>query len=380
MDFLYSDEQQMLQDSVNRYAAEQWPAADRVRNLQKGPDWLRERWAEMAELGWLMLPIPEAQGGLGGSPVEVMAVAEALGRHLVTNPYVSSCVLVPALLAEGGEAGDELLAAIGSGGTIAAAALIEPDTGYDVQHVATRAEAVDGGFRLSGEKLHAEDGGDADMFVVSARTGGGDAEADGISLFLVARDAPGLEVKRFRAIDHHRHARLTLNGVTAVKLVSPLGEALPIIDLAVDKAICAHLAEATGSMDAANAATLEYLRTRQQFGVAIGTFQVLQHRMADMTIAAEEARAMTYVATLSLHHPVLERRRAVSAAKARVGQSGLYVGRDAVQLHGGVGVSEELIVSHHLRRQMMLQLAHGSSDAHLGSFVAANRALLAQGG
>lgn len=379
MDFVYSEGQQILRDSVDRWAGQTWPATERLHHLNDGQDWRAARYTEMAELGWLMLPIPEAKGGLDGAPADVMAIAEGLGRHLVTSPYVTTCVLVPALLAEADGTADALLASIGAGEVQAAAALIEPDAGYDTHRIATRAERVGGDWRLTGAKIHVEDGGDADWFVVSARTAGADDDRQGISLFLVPRDQAGLGVERFRAIDHHRHAKLTLDGVIATP-AGPLGEAMSTIELALDRAICAHLAEATGSMEAATQATLEHLRTREQFGGPIGRFQVLQHRLVDMTIACEEARAMTYQATLSLGRPRNERRRAVSAAKARVGQSGLLVGRDAVQLHGGVGFSDELIVSHHLRRQMMLDFAHGSSDFHIGLFVAADRALRAEGG
>ncbi|HOA49222.1 MAG TPA: acyl-CoA dehydrogenase family protein [Novosphingobium sp.] len=377
MDFVYSDEQQMLRDAAIRYGGDTWSVTARTSNLGTNEQWPRQRWAEMAEMGWLMLAVPEARGGLGGSPADVMALAEGLGRNLVASPFVTNAVLVPALLADAGEAGDEVLAAIMAGTAQAAAGLIEPDAGYNAASVATVATLADGAYRLTGAKAHVEDGGDADWFVVSARTGGSAADREGISLFLVARDAPGLTVERFRSVDQHRHARLALTDVPAT-LVAPLDQALPTIEAAVDRAICAHLAEAVGSMEAATDATLEYLRTRQQFGVPIGSFQVLQHRAVDMTVFCEEARSITYWATLSLDHPRLERRRAVSAAKVRVGQAGLHVTRDAVQLHGGIGVCEELLVSHHLRRQMMLEFTHGTSDMHIGLFEAANRALLGQ--
>lgn len=378
MEFVYSDEQRMLRDGALRYGANAWSITERQRNLVADVQWLRSRWAEMAEMGWLMLGIPEVLGGLGGTPADVMALAEGLGRHLVASPFVSSCILVPALLREAGPAADALLSSIACGKAFAGAGLIEPDGGYDVARVATRAEKVGTGYRLSGTKSHVEDGADADWFVVSARTSGEETDREGLSLFLIPKDAQGLKVERFRSIDQHRHARLALEGVTSATLVSPLGSALPVIEDAVDHAICAHLAEAVGSMEAAIDATVEYLRTRQQFGVAIGSFQALQHRAVDMTLAAEEARSMTYWATLSLGRPALERRLAVSAAKARVGQSGLLACRDAVQLHGGIGTSQELMVSHHLRRQMMLEIAHGTGDMHVGLFAAANRVLLAR--
>ena len=369
MDLSYSEEQVMLRDSVDRYGADTWPAASRQAMLHGDPADARRRWRDMAELGWLMLPIAEGRGGLGGGGAEVMAVMEGIGRHLMVTPYASACVLVSALLAEPGDPADELLAAIGAGEMIAAAALLEADGGYALDHVATTATAGRAGWVLNGAKIQVEDGADADRFIVSARTAGNPGDAGGIGLFLIDRDAAGLTVDRFRSIDGHRHARLRFDDVSAVALDDG-DTALARIEAAVDRAIAAQAAEATGSMEAAAGATLDYLKTRQQFGVAIGTFQALQHRMVDMTLACEEARAMACHATLHLEAAPGVRRRAAAAAKVRVGESGLFVGQQAVQLHGGVGFSDELIVSHHLRRQMMLAIAHGSIDHHRARFAA----------
>ena len=367
MNFLYSDEQAMLRDSVERFGRDEWPSARRLAILAEGPDAARRRWRQMAELGWLLLPIAEASGGLGGGPVEVMAVMESFGRHLIAAPYVACCVLVPALVGVDEQAA-EMVGAIGAGDAIAAAALGEDGSG-DLAYVETRAERSGQEWRLTGVKPHVADGADADWFVASARVSGPAEAADGIGLFLVRRDAPGVRVDGFRAIDGHRHARLSLDSVVAEPVGEP-GEAFATIEAAVDRAICAELAEATGSMEAAASATLDYLKTRRQFGVPIGSFQALQHRMVDMEVACEEARAMTYHATLHSDRGPGERGRAVSAGKVRVGQSGIYVGQQAVQLHGGVGFSEELVVSHHLRRQMMLESSHGGADHHRRRYAA----------
>jgi len=368
MHFVYNDEQVMLRDSVDRYGQDVWHGADRKVIVAEGA---ARRWCDMADLGWLALALPETHGGLGGGPVDVMAVMEGLGRHLMVSPFVATCVLAPALLANGGDAAGEVMAQIGRGEALVGAGLIEAGGGHDLHRVASRAERSAGTWRLTGAKLHVEDGADADWFIVSARTAGAEDDEGGIGLFLLPAGADGLTVERFRSIDQHRHARLKLDGVTAAIPLASVDNALPTITAGVDRAICAYLAEATGSMEAAADATLEYLRTRQQFGVAIGSFQALQHRMVDMAIACEEARAMTYQATLSLHHAAQARRRAVSGAKARVSQSGIFVGQQAVQLHGGVGFSDELIISHHLRRQMMLDLAHGPADHHVALFAQA---------
>lgn len=369
MRFTYSDEQAMLLDSVDRFGAEQFPPADRHHLVQQGRSAETAKWAMMAELGWLLLPIPEECGGLGGGVVELMALGEGFGRHLVPGAYVASSVLASALLAHGGEAMHGLIGQLGAGEALAAAALLEDDGGYDLHHVAATAQGAGGDWTLTGAKCHVEDGGDADWFIVPARTSGGVADRDGISLFLVPADAPGLKVERFRAIDGHRHARLALEGTTA-QAFGPLGEALPLIEAAVARANCALLAEAVGSMEAVSAITLEYLRTREQFGRPIGTFQVLQHRMVDMRIACEEARAMLCHVAMAIPKGEAAFQRAVSAAKVRIGECGVYVGQQAVQLHGGVGFSDELIVSHHLKRQMMLAIAHGSVDHYRTRFAA----------
>lgn len=371
MNFEYSDEQKMLADMVRRMGKDLWPSSDRLALVETIETLVPETWAQMAELGWLMLPIAEEDGGLGGNAVDVMAVMESIGRHLIAVPYAANAVLAPSLIAGGGDLASTVLSKLADGSARAAAALLEEGGGYDVTQVATTATRnADGeAWVLDGNKLHVEDGADADWFVVTARTGDSAAGgSDGLSLFLVPATAEGLTIARFRAIDQHRHAKLRLEGVHDAVLIGEEGNAPSRVERAVDRAICAQLAEAVGSMEAVHEATLDYLRTRKQFGKTIGSFQALQHRAVDMAVALEEARSMLYRATLSLDLPTAERSRAVSAAKARIGQCGLYVAQQAVQLHGGVGFSDELIISHHLKRQMMLETAFGSSAHHLAQF------------
>jgi len=287
------------------------------------------------------------------------------------EPYVTSCILAPALLAQGsGEAVNRVLGAIATGDAQVSPALAEPDSGFNLNRVTTRAIRTDGAFRISGIKSYAENGADAEWFIVPARTAGAPDERDGISLFLVPHTAPGLKRNDFRGIDHHGHASLQLDAVAVGTdaLLGPLDGGLPLLEAAVDRAIAAHLAEAVGSMDALRAMTLDYLKSRRQFGATIGSFQVLQHRMVDIAIACEEARAITCHATSTLAADPVVRRGAVSAAKVRVAQTGLFVGRESVQLHGGVGTSDELMVSHHLKRLMMIDLAYGNADHHRALF------------
>ncbi|HEX8420491.1 MAG TPA: acyl-CoA dehydrogenase [Sphingomonas sp.] len=364
MDFEPSEEQVMIADSVDQFGARHCPPGGRLHQLAAGAEASAARWREMAELGWLALG---QAGGTAENDTFLMSLMQGFGRHLMIEPYVTRCILVPALLeASSAPALAELRAGIADGRVQAALALGEPAAGFDLSHVETIAAAGIGGYRLIGVKSHVEDGADAEWFVVPACVQG----TQDIALFLVHRDAAGLTIDRFRSIDGHRHARLRLDGVAIGEdaCIAPPGEGLSVLEAAVDRAIVAHLAEALGSMDAASAAALDYLKTRRQFGVAIGSFQVLQHRMVDIDTRCEEARSMVYYATARLRAPAPVRRAAISAAKARVAQCGLFVARQCIQLHGGVGVSAELIVSHHLKRQMMLDLAYGNAAWHRTRF------------
>jgi alkylation response protein AidB-like acyl-CoA dehydrogenase len=371
MNFEWTDEQVMLRESTGRFAAEHYLSGDRRSLVAHGAAGSRMRWKMMAEFGWLALALPDARGGLGGTSADVMAFMEVFGRHLMLEPYVTSCIFAPPLLEQGsnGTVGP-VLEAISTGDAQVSPALAEPGSGFNLNRVTTNAARVDGVFRISGTKSYAENGADADWFIVSARTAGAVDERAGISLFLVPHDAPGLKRSGFRSIDHHRHASLQFDAVAVGTdaLLGPLDGGLPLLEAAVDRAIAAHLAEAVGSMEMLRDTTLAYLKSRRQFGVTIGSFQALQHRMVDIAIACEEARSMTYHATLQLTADPVGRRRAVSAAKVRIGQNGLFVGRESVQLHGGVGTSDELLVSHHLKRLMMIDLAYGNADYHRGLF------------
>jgi len=369
MDFELTDEQVMISDSVDRFGARHYPPSGRLKLLAAGPEATAARWSEMAELGWLAL------GQEDGSAVNdghVMSLLQGFGRHLMIEPYVTRCILMPALLGSAHTSlATALLAGIAQGQVLAALALGEPHAGFDLNRVDTTAERSAGdGFVLTGEKTQVDDGADAAWFVVPARTSGSPDDRHGLSLFLVHRDSPNLDIARFRSIDGHRHARLRLDhvAVTSEALIGAVDAGLPLLEAAVDRAIVAHLAEALGSMDAVSAVTLAYIKTRHQFGQAIGSFQVLQHRMVDIDTACEEARSMVYHATAQLRADARTRRQAVAAAKARVGQCGLFVARQCIQLHGGLGVSAELIVSHHLKRQMMIDLAYGNAAYHLAQF------------
>jgi alkylation response protein AidB-like acyl-CoA dehydrogenase len=377
MNFDLSEEQQLLKDSAWRYGADHGEFTAWRARVERGDAYDAASWKHMADLGWLMLNIPEDDGGLGSGPVETMVVAEAVGRYLMLEPFVSTGVIAPALLTAASETlRAELMAGLAEGKVVIALADAEPNGRFDLNRIATRAEAVEGGFRLKGEKSHALDGGAADWFIIPARTAGADDSEDGVSLFLVPAETSGLTVMRSRAMDNRHNASLKLDGVVApaANLVGGLGEGFSLLRDAVDRGVVARLAEAVGAMDAVREMTMEYLKTRKQFGQTLGAFQALQHRAVDMAIACEEARSMMYLATIALSGPAAERRRVIAAAKARVGQTSLYVGRQSVQLHGGVGFTEELAVAHYLKRLIMIDMAFGNADHHRSELASSLRA------
>lgn len=370
MDFTLSEEQTLLRDSARRFGQDHYPfAAWRARAAAGVND--RARWTTMAELGWPAIAAPESDGGLGGSAVDVMVLMEAIGRFLMLEPFVSTAVLAPHLLQAARPARRRaLMAGLIDGALVVSVADAEPGSGYDLGRLDTRARRDGDEFILTGEKSHALDGGCADWFIVPARTqGAGEADA-GVSLFLVPASAEGLQVQPIRAMDYRLNARLGLNGVrvSVDDIIGEAGAGLPLLSRAVDHGVAARLAEALGAMDAVCQMTLEHLRTRHQFGQPLSGFQVLQHRAVDMAIACEEARSMTYLATLSLDLPDADRERIVSAAKARVSQTSLFVARQAVQLHGGMGFSDELAVGHYLKRLIMIDMAFGNAAHHRARF------------
>ena len=373
MDFSLTPEQGMLQDSLRKFLANEYGFESRRARAGSAEGFSRETWAQLAELGLLGIAIPEDDGGLGGDAFDSMLVMEQLGRALVVEPYLSTVVLGGATIAAAGNAEQKSawLPAIAGGEKLFAFAHGEPRSRYALAHVECTAKADGAGWKLDGQKAVVRDAPSADMLLVSARTAGGATDEKGISLFLVDAKAKGVAIRGYATQDGGRAGEVTLTGVQVAKdaLIGNVGEAYPVIERAVDRGIAALCAEALGVIDALNEATLEYLKTRQQFGQPIGRFQALQHRMVDMTIRAVEARSMAIVAAAGANEAdATERRRKVSAAKAHVGQCARYVGQQAVQLHGGIGVTDELIVSHWFKRLAMINATFGDAEHHLGRF------------
>ncbi len=372
MDFSLSEEQKLLADSVDRFVRARYDFGDWRKLARSAEGFSRDNWRQMAELGWLGAAIAEEFGGLGGGPVETMVIAQGLGRGLVLEPYFPAAVLGGTLVGLAGSEAQKraILPRLAAGETMLAFAYAEPQSRFDLADVATTARAVDGGYVLDGRKSVVLGAAGADTVIVAARTGGERRARQGISLFLVARDAPGLTRRDYRLADSRRAADLALENVRvdADALLGARDAALEVIERAADHAIAALAAEAVGAMQFLHETTLAYLKNRKQFGRPIADFQVLQHRMVDMMIAIEQAKSLSMVATLKLAAPAAERAKAASAAKVQIGRSGRFVGQQAVQLHGGMGMTDELHVGHHMKRLMMIDTLFGNADHHLARF------------
>jgi pimeloyl-CoA dehydrogenase small subunit len=363
MDFDLSEEQRMLQDSVQRLLSEQCTFEQRQALLRDGGDAGAALWRQFAELGLLALPFPESDGGLGGGPVDTLIVMQAIGRSLAPVPYLATAVLCGGLLqaAATDEQRARLVPAIAAGDLTLAFAHSETQARFDLADVRTTARPADGGWVLEGEKRFVLAGDAAGQLIVSARVG------EEIGLFLVDAKEAGVRRRGYRIHDHSRCADIRFENVRlAADARLGGGDALPAIEQVADQAIAALCAEAVGAMEYAQELTVEYLKVRKQFGVAIGSFQALQHRAVDMLVATEQARSMALYATMMCGEAdARERQRAISAAKVQVNQSGRFVGQEAVQLHGGIGMTEECQVGHYLRRLTMIEMLFGDTAHHL---------------
>lgn len=372
MDFNFTEEQRQFRDSLDRYLREAYDF-DARRDIIRSPEgWSRRQWQQLAELGALGIALPEDHGGFGGGRFDSLLVMESLGRAMVVEPYIATVVLGAGIVADAGSEAQKaaLLPAVASGERLLAFAHAEPHRRYALHAVATSAARDGDSWVLSGRKANVLHGDIADHLIISARTDGEVDAPQGISLFVVDAAAAGLQRRGYATQDGQRAADIRFDGVRvgADALIGAEHAALPLIEKAVDAANVALCAEAVGNMGALIEQTVGYLKTRKQFGVPIGSFQALQHRAVDMYLHAEQARSMSYLAAAKLDAGVAERRRAVSAAKVLVSQSARFVGQQAVQLHGGIGVTDELAVSHYFKRLTMITLLFGDADHHLARF------------
>lgn len=373
MDFSLSDEQKLLQESLERFIQNDYQFESRQKIIASPEGISREHWNTFAQLGWLGMLFNEADGGFGGSAVDLMIIMEQVGKGLIVEPFVSSLVLAGGLIRRAGTERQKQawLAPLMAAEKIATFAFVEPDSRFDLTHVQTRAEQANGGYRLNGRKAVVLNAQNADLLVVSARTSGETRDSGGISLFLVEADAEGVTRQDYPTIDGGRASEVSFEKVQ-VGSDAVLGEpdaCHAVIERVVDEAILAVGAEAVGAMEVLYKATVDYSKQRKQFGVPIGSFQVLQHRMVDMFIAHEQAKSLMYMAAIRLDEDDdTEAKKAASAFKVQVGKSGKAVGQGAVQIHGGMGMTEELNVGHYFKRLTVIDTLFGNTSYHLNRF------------
>jgi hypothetical protein len=373
MNFDYTDEQNMLRDSIAKWAAGQYDFDKRREALTSDDGW-KKNWATFAELGLLAAPLPEEAGGLGGGAIDVAVVMEEFGKALVVEPYVPTVVIGAGALVAAGSAAqkDEHLGAIAGGERIIAFAQTEPKSRWALNDVSTIARKDGAGYVLNGQKAVVLGAPQADYLLVTARTAGAQRDAKGVSLFLVPKNAKGVSTRDYPTMDDTRASEVYLENVSvgAAHLIGAADGALPLVERLVDEANAAYNHEAVGCMRMMTGSTQDYAKTRKQFGRAIADFQVLQHRMVDMFMATEESVSMALLATLKLDGSDAERAKAVSAAKVSIGRAGRFVGQAAVQIHGGMGVTDEMRVGHYFKRVTMLDATFGNVDYHLKRFTA----------
>jgi alkylation response protein AidB-like acyl-CoA dehydrogenase len=377
MNFSHPEERQQFKDMASRFIAEKYPLEERNRAAASEAGFSPEKWSEFAELGFIGALFSEADGGFGGSSFDLMVLFEEIGRGLVNEPFLASAVLGGGLIAELGTAAQkEVIEGVIAGTSLLAFAHGEPTSRYDAQQVETRAEPTSGGFRLNGTKSVVLNGDSAGHLVVSARTSGGPWDEAGISLFLVPKGAPGLSVRGYPSIDGLHAAEIVLSDVvvSSGQLLGPEGGTWPAIEKTLARACLALSAEAVGLMEKCRDITIDYLKTRKQFGVEIGKFQALQHRMATVLVEIEQARSAVINAAGRFDGSRLDRELAAASAKAMIGRIGRLVAEEAIQMHGGIAMTWEYAVGHFAKRLIMIDHQFGDVDHHLARYIMLSRA------
>ncbi len=377
MDFNFTEEQDMVRDGLIRLVRESYDIETRRGVVASESGWRPEIWAQLAELGILGMPFSEEDGGFGGGAVDSLVVMEEFGKGLVVEPFVPTVVCAGGFFKHAGTAAqkEEHIGGIVSGERIYAFAYAEPRGRYDLADLETTAKKQGDGYVLSGHKAVVIGAPWATHLVVTARTSGERRDRDGISVFVIDKSADGVVTRDYPTVDGRRASEVYFENasVPADALIGEEGNALPLIERVTDEAIAAQCAEACGAMKVAHEMTVEYSRQRKQFGVPIGKFQVLQHRMVDMFTEYEQSVSMTYLATLKLDEDERERKLAVSAAKVRVGQAAHHIGQEAIQIHGGMGMTDELAIGHYFKRLTIFDSEFGNVDHHMKRHVALSR-------
>jgi pimeloyl-CoA dehydrogenase small subunit len=369
MDFSFTEEQTLLRNSVQKFVQNGYDFDKRRAIAKSETGWKRENWKQFAELGLLGAPFAEDFGGLGGGPVETMIIMEEFGRGMVIEPYLGTVVLAGGFLSHGASKAqkEHFIPEIIEGKRVFAFAFAEPQGRYNLADLAVTAKKSGAGYTLNGHKAVVIGAPWADSLIVTARTGGGQRDEKGVSVFVVDKKAKGVSCRDYPTVDGLRASEVTFENVAlgADALIGHEGDGLPLVERVVDEGIAALSAEAIGAMKVLNDATVEYCKTRKQFGVPIGKFQVLQHRMVDMFMNYEQSVSITYMVTLKLNESDKERKKAASAAKVQIGKAGRFIGQNAVQLHGGMGMTDELNVGHYFKRLTMIDTMFGNVDHHL---------------
>lgn len=375
MDFSFTEEQQLLRNSIARFIQDQYSIDTRRDIVASETGWRRDYWEQFAELGLLAVAFPEADGGFRSSPIDTLVVMEELGKGLVVEPYLPTAILGGAFLRHGAPEAmrADLIPSIIEGQILLACAYAEPQGRYNLANLTTSAQKDGNSYVINGHKAVVIGAPMANKLIVTARTGGGQRDRDGITVLLVDGNASGLSRRDYTTIDGFRASDVTFDNVR-VDADTVIGEpdgGLPMIEQVVDEGIAAVCGEALGVMKTVNDMTVEYAKSRQQFGIPIGKFQVLQHRMVDMFIAYEQSVSMTYMVHLKLEETPAERAQAAAAAKVQIGKAGRYIGQEAVQIHGGMGMTDELALGFYFKRLTLIDTQFGNVDHHLRRYAQA---------
>ena len=378
MNFEFSEEQTMIKDSVSRFVREQYDFDTRRGIIESDDGISREFWTMFAELGWLSVPFAEEYGGFGGNVVDIAVVMEEMGKGIMVEPYASTVVVFGGLLSASTNAAlkEQVIPSIIEGDCLGSFAYMEPQSRYEMSDVSTTAIATGDGYTLNGVKTVVANGGTANKFVVTARTSGEQFDHSGVSLFLVDATAPGVDVKAYKMMDGQGAATLTLTDVAVdqSQLLNAAGEGMDLIGQVMPQILIGLSAEALGIMATLNTLTVEYSKTRQQFGAPIGSFQVLQHRMVDTFMGCEQPKSMLYrglcesKSVAEGETDAVALAKTVHALKATVARYGKIIGEEAIQLHGGIGMTDELNIGHYVKRLMMINTSYGDGDFHQKAF------------
>lgn len=369
MDFTFNDEQSLIQGQVEQFIQRDYDWETRQSFITSDLGFSADNWKTFAELGWLGISLSEESGGFGGTAIDTMILMEEFGKGLVLEPFLETVVMSAGLIDRAGspEQKKDILSEVVEGRMQLALAYAEPQSRFNLSDVMTEAKKEGENFVLNGFKSVVMNGPNAHQIIVSARTSGEQRDEKGISLFLVDAESSGLSLRDYQTVDNRRASEITLESVAvpSSSLIGELNQGLKVLESSIDSSILAISAEAVGAMEVLYKTTVEYTKTREQFGTPIGKFQVLQHRMVDMFMEYEQCKSLLYMATMKHDESSSDVKKAISGLKYQVGNASKFIGQQAVQLHGGMGVTDELNVGHYFKRLTTIGTIFGNSDHHL---------------